>query len=72
MSSHTHPHRPHRPPGDADRAPASGAQPPSRQLRLAVAAERVHSAVQPRFLTTLFALGSTLGALSVVLAWLLR
>lgn len=52
-------------------APATGAQPATRKLRLRVAAERLHSMVQPRFLTTLLAVGSTLGALSVVLAWVL-
>lgn len=52
--------------------PAGGARRGSAWLRLAVAAERVHGAVQPRFLSSLLALGGTLAVLSVGLAWLWR
>ncbi len=52
--------------------PAGGARSSSAWMRLAVAAERLHGAVQPRFLSTLLALGSTLAVLSVALAWLSR
>jgi hypothetical protein len=59
-------------PAFAGPPPASGARRPSAWLRLSVAAYGWHGAVQPRFLSTLLALGSTLAVLSVGLAWLLR
>lgn len=59
-------------PAVAGPPPAGGARRSSAWVRLAVAVERVHGAVQPRFLSSLLALGSTLAVLSVALAWLWR